>query len=61
MDFAIPANHRVNIKQSEKTNEYTDLARELKKQWGMRVTMIPIVDGTVSKGLEGRLVELEIR
>ena len=30
-DFAIPADHRVRLKESKKTDEYLDLARELKK------------------------------
>ena len=30
-DFAIPANHKVKIKETEKRNKYLDLARELKK------------------------------
>ena len=31
MDFAIPADHRVKLKESEKRDKYVDLARELKK------------------------------
>ena len=31
MDFAVPANHRIKLKKSEKRDEYLDLARELKK------------------------------
>ena len=31
MDFAVPANHRVELKESEKKETYLDLARELKK------------------------------
>ena len=31
MDFAVPADHRVKLKESEKKNKYLDLARELKK------------------------------
>ena len=29
--FAVPADHRVKIKKSEKRNHFLDLARELKK------------------------------
>ena len=43
VDFAISADHSVNIKLGEKLNRYLDLARELKKQWNMKFTMIPIV------------------
>ena len=41
-----------------------DLAKELKKQWNMKVTIIPIVIGafgTVTKGLLRGLEDLEIR
>ena len=30
-DFAVPAHHRINLKESEKKDKYLDLARELKK------------------------------
>ena len=54
MDFAVSADHRINLKESEKEDNYLDLARKLKKQWNMKVTIIPIVigaPGTVTKGL----------
>ena len=31
MDFVVPADHRVKIKEREKRDKYLDLARELKK------------------------------
>ena len=54
VDFAVPADHRINLKECEKRDKYLDLARELKKLWNMKVTIIPIVIGafgTVTKGL----------
>ena len=54
VDFAVSADHRINLKECEKTDKYLDLARELKKLWNMPVTIIPIVIGTfgtVTKGL----------
>ena len=30
VDIAVPANHRVKLKESEKRDKYVDLARELK-------------------------------
>ena len=42
---------------------YLDLARELKKLWNMKVTIIPIVIGafgTVTKGLLKGLEDLEV-
>ena len=59
VDFAIPVEHRVKIKESETIKKYLDLARELKKLWNMKMTLILI--GMIFKGLEKRLVELEIR
>ena len=29
VDFAVPANHRVKLKESEKKNKYLDLTKEL--------------------------------
>ena len=52
VDFAFPANYRVKLKESENRDKYLDLARELKKLWNMKVTVIPIVIsalGTVTK------------
>ena len=43
-------------------DKYTDLARELRKLWDMKVTVTPIVigaHGTVPKSLERELEELE--
>ena len=63
VDFAVPADHRINLKESEKKDKYLDLARELKKLWNMKVTIVPIVIGalgTITKGLLKGLEELEI-
>ena len=58
------AGHRVKLKESKKKDKYLDLARELKKLWNMKVTIIPIVIrafGTVTKGLIQGLENLKIR
>ena len=31
VDFTVPADHRIKLKECEKKNKYLDLARELKK------------------------------
>ena len=52
--FAVPADHRIKRKEYEKKDKYLDLARELKKLWNIKVTIITIVIGafgTVTKGL----------
>ena len=62
VDFAVPADHRIKLKECEKKDKYLDLTRELKKLWNMQVTIIPIVIGafgTVTKGLLQGLEDLE--
>ena len=63
VDFAVPADHRIKLKECEKKDKYIDLARELKKLWNMQVTIIPIVIctfGTVTKGLLKGLEDLQV-
>ena len=63
VDFAVPADHRIKLKECEKKDKYLDLARELKKLWNMQVTIKPIVIGafgTVTKVLLKGLEDLEI-
>ena len=63
MDFAVPADHRLKLKESEKRDKYLDLARKLKKTMEHKVTVIPIVTsalGTVTKGLVLVLEDLKI-
>ena len=62
VNFAIPADHRINLTKSEKKYKYLDLARELKKLWNKKVTIVPIVIGalgTITKGLLKGLEDLE--
>ena len=54
VDLAVLADHRIELKECELKDKYLNLARELKKLWNMKVTIIPIVIGafgTVTKGL----------
>ena len=37
VDFAVPADHRINVKEGEKKDKYLDLVSELKKLWNMKV------------------------
>ena len=63
VDFAVPADYRINLKESEKKDKYLDLARELKKQWNMKVMMVTIVIGAlgiITKGLLKGLEDLEV-
>ena len=56
-DFAVAVDHRLEIKESEKKDNYLDLTKAPRKLQNMKLTVIPIVVGaleTVFKGLEGR-------
>ena len=64
MDFAVLADYRVKLEGNEKNDKYLDLARELKKLWNMKVTVIQVVIGDLGK-VTKRLIKgqegLEIR
>ena len=47
VDFAVPVDRRVKLKESEKNDKYLNLARELEKLWNMKVTFIPTVIGAL--------------
>ena len=54
MDFAVPADYRIKLKEYEKKDKYL---------WNMKVTIIPIAIsafGTVTKGLLNGLKDLEV-
>ena len=62
VNFVVPADHRIKLKECEK-KKYLELGRELKKLWNMQVTIIPIVIGafgTVTKIFLKGLEELEL-
>ena len=64
VDFAVPADHRVKLKESKKRGKYLDLVRELKKLCNMRVMVTPIMVGalgTVTKGLVQGRVDFKIK
>ena len=61
--FVVREDHSVKMKVNEKINKRLDLARKLKKQWNMKMTVIPFIVGarrTVLNSLERWLGELEI-
>ena len=63
VDFAVSADHWINLKEIEKKDKYLDLARELKKVWNMKVTIVLIVIGaigTITKGLLKGQEDLEV-
>ena len=63
IDFAVPADQRIKLKECKKKDKYLDFARKLKKLWNMKVTIVPIVTGafgTMTKGLLKSLEDLEV-
>ena len=64
VDFAITANHSVEMKGREKREKYRELARELQILWTKKVTVISLVIGAlgnVPKSLKNRLDQIGIR
>ena len=45
--MAIPEDGRVRAKEDEKVEKYQDLAREIRKMWGVRANVTPIVVGAL--------------
>ena len=63
VDFAVPADRRIKLKECEKRDKYLDLARELKKTMeheGDNYTIVIGAFGTVTKGLLKGLEDLEV-
>ena len=59
MDFAVPADYRVKLKENEIKDMFLDIARELKKLWNMTVTIMPVVIGVFGTVIKGLLKGLE--
>ena len=53
VDFVVPADLRVKLKENAKWDKYLDFVRELIKMWNMKVTFIPIVIGALGIVTEG--------
>ena len=61
VDFAVPADHRIELKECEKKDKYLDLARELKNYGTWRWQLYQIsAFGTVTKGFIKGLEDLEV-
>ena len=59
VDFAVSVDHRIKLKECEKRDKCIDLARQLKKLWNTKVTIIPIVIGAFGKVTKGLLKGLD--
>ena len=53
VDSTVPANHKVKIKEKEKRDKYLDIVRGLNKLWNLKVTVIPVVIGTLETNSKG--------
>ena len=60
MNFAVPADHKMKLKECEKRNNDPDLARELKNLWNIEVTIILLIIGALGTVLLQELKDLEI-
>ena len=72
VDFAVPADYRIKLKECEKKDKYLNLARELKKLWNMKVTIVtcchsdssekpsPNTDVKNSKGVTCKIVDFAV-
>ena len=63
VDFDVPADHTIKLKECEKKDMYLDLARELKKLRNMKVMIVPIGIGaldTITKELLKGLENMEV-
>ena len=63
VDFTVPVDKSLKIKENEKIQKYLDLVREFKNVRNMRLTVIPIIIdslGTILIGLVRGLENLEI-
>ena len=47
IDVAIPEDNGVREKEDEKVEKYQDLAREVRKMWGVKTKVIPVVVGAL--------------
>ena len=54
VDIAVPEDHWVELKESEKWDKFLDLAKEQKWRWNMEVTVLLIVIGALGKILKYR-------
>ena len=57
VDFAVVADHRIKLKESEKKDKYLDLVWELKKKlWNMNVTIIIFTNPSAQAGYDTRSI-----
>ena len=63
VEFSVPADHRIKLKECEKRDKHLELARELNKEGDIKVMVILIIigaQGNVTKGLVQGQEDLKI-
>ena len=63
VDFSIPWDKNIVLKEDEKINNYSPLAHEIRKLHKVKTKIVPIVVGSlgvVSKNLTGYIKQLDI-
>ena len=64
IDIAVPVDKRIELKEQEKIDNYSELSQEVKKTWNLsQIVVVPVVIGTLgmtSKRLKDFLEKLNI-
>ena len=63
IDVAIPGDERVSVKETEKTEKYHELQRELERLWKFKAKVVPIILGalgTVTRNFNSYLKEIGV-
>ena len=63
IDFAVPADSRIEEREKDQIEKYQDLGRELQKIWNVKVKTIPLVVGSlgaIPKQVGNRLKQIGI-
>ena len=53
VDLDVSAEHRVKLKEKDKKDKYLDLARDQEKLYNMKMTVMPLVIGTLGTIIKG--------
>ena len=64
VDFVVPTDHRMKIKDRKRRDKYLDFVRVIKKLWNMKLKVIVFILGalgTIPKSIDKSLREMEIK
>ena len=63
IDFAVPADSRIEEREKDQIEKYQDLGRELQKIWNVKVKTIPLLVGSLGatpKQVGNRLKQIDV-